>query len=352
MSVANLGYVAAVVLTLACVAVVLLLVTIRVTKDRSEARRVHLRGPVWRHVMTLSTGEKDEVEESLAVLLAAGPQDRAAVVDDAFALVPKLRGTARDLLRDVLREWGSLDDAVAQTRARSAVRRCRGIYRLGVLRYPTSRDLVLAGLDDRDFGVRRTAMLALGAFHEAEVVENLLRRAALEPRLRRDFLSSIDRIGSVAVPVLRAGLRQSVSDGESGDRRGSLAAAALGLVGAIQAVPELEQALEDGDVELKIAAIYALGELGASSSVIALAAPLGHGDADVRRAAARALGLIGGDWAVPALASVLHDDDNVEVSRAAANALHRCGAAGREVLEHSRAPVAREVVALAALGGS
>jgi hypothetical protein len=54
-------------------------------------------------------------------------------------------------------------------------------------------------------------------------------------------------------------------------------------------------------------------------------------------------------WAVPALGSVIHDE-NTEVARAAANALVRCGAQGRAVLGGSAAPVAREVLALAALG--
>ena len=97
----------------------------------------------------------------------------------------------------MLRHWGSLDEAVRSTRSRSRVRRCRGHYRLGVLAEPATRDVVLAGLDDRDFAVRRTAMIALGSFPESVVVDHLLSGAAAEPRLRRDFLASIDRIGSV-----------------------------------------------------------------------------------------------------------------------------------------------------------
>ena len=88
--------------------------------------------------------------------------------------------------------------------SRSAVRRCRGHYRLGVLAEPARRDAVLAGLDDRDFAVRRTAMLALGSFPESVVVDACSPRPPSEPRLRRDFLASIDRIGRAAVPVLRA----------------------------------------------------------------------------------------------------------------------------------------------------
>jgi HEAT repeat protein len=349
MTVAHFAYLAALVLLVGCVAVVAALLGLRVGKDRAERRHARLRAPIWRDVMILSTGEPDEVDEASVRLLKADARERAVMLGDAFALVPKLRGSARDRLRDVLRHWGSLDEAVRSTRSRSRVRRCRGHYRLGVLAEPATRDVVLAGLDDRDFAVRRTAMIALGSFPESVVVDHLLSGAAAEPRLRRDFLASVDRIGSAAVPTLRRALMRSLADGEGGDRRGFLAAEALGLVGAMAAVPTLEEALAGSSVELKIACMHALGQLGAPSSVVALSGPLGNGDPDVRRVAATSLGLVGGTWAVPALLSVLHDE-NIEVARAAANALVRCGPRGRSVLEESRAPVAREVLALTRIG--
>jgi hypothetical protein len=353
MNLAHLGYAAAIILLSACLLVVLALVTVRFGRDRAELRRSTLRTPVWREVMQLTTGEPDEVGDAYERLLAAAPAERAAVEDDAFGLVPKLRGSARERLRQVLWEWGAAEEAARWTRSRSSVRRCRGLYRLGVLApqspEPDLRDQVIARLDDRDFPVRRIAMLALGSFPEPVVVEHLLSAAALEPRLRADFLSSVDRIGAVAVPVLRRGLTRSLVDTPGGDRRGFLAAEGLGLVGAVPAVPTLEAALGVSTEELTLACIHALGQIGASSSIVALAGPLGHSDPTIRRAAAESLGLIGGPWAVPALTDVLHDD-NVEVARAAANALRRCGPSGRDVLASSDAPVAREVLALSALG--
>jgi hypothetical protein len=349
MSVAHFGYLAALVLLVGCLLVVAILVALRIGKDNAERRHARLRAPVWRDVMILSTGEPDEVDEAFGRLLATDARERAVMLGDAFALVPKLRGSARDRLRDVLRHWGSVDEAVRSTRSRSRVQRCRGYYRLGVLAEPALQDSVIAGLDDRDFAVRRTAMIALGSFPESVVVDHLLTAAAAEPRLRRDFLASVDRIGHAAVPTLRRALTRSLADGEGGDRRGFLAAEALGLVGAMAAVPTLEEALAGSSVELKIACMHALGRLGAPSSVVALSGPLGHGEPEVRRVAADALGLVGGTWAVPALLTVLHDD-SVEVARAAANALVRCGPRGRAALEDSSTPVAREVLALAAIG--
>lgn len=348
MTLERFGYQAAIVLVVACFVVVLLLVLVRYAKDRSEDRRRARRGPIWRQVMMLTTGDAEEADEAMAQLLWAPPADRAVVEGDAFALVPKLRGSSRDRLRAVLRAWGSADRSLRLSKSRSAVRRCRGLYRLGVLGEGERRYAVLAGLDDRDFGVRRTAMLALGSFPDPIVVESLLRGVALEPRLRREFLTSIDRIGAAAVPVLRKGLTESLAETGGGGMRGHLAAEALGLVGAFQAVPELEAALVDSTEELTIACINALGDLGAPSSVTALCRSLDDARPSVRLTAATALGQLGGPAAVAALNPLLVDG-NVEVARAAANALSRCGATGRVALHRSVEPVAREVLALVAL---
>ena len=353
MTLARFGFVSAVVLAVGSLLLVVALVAVRVLKDRSEQRRLHLRGPVWRVVLTLSGGEDDEVEEAYQRLLSTTPAERAAVENDAFALLPKMRGDARDRLRTVLRAWGTTDSPSHSIRSRSAVRRCRGYYRLGVLAEEERRDDVLGGLDDRDFIARRTSMLALGSFPHPDVVARMLDRAVAEPRLRQDFLASIDRIGRVAVPVLAEQLAVARDEATTypmrSERRGQLAAEALGLVGAVEAVRDIEAATGGAPEEMQIACINALGELGSPSSVPALAGSVGHESADVRRVAAQSLGLVGGRHAVDALTPVL-DDDNVEVARAAANALQRCGPLGQAVLHASDAPVAREVLALAALG--
>lgn len=351
MNVERVALVSALVLLAACLIATALLVLTRVLKDRSERRRQHVRSSVWRVVLTLGSGEGQELEDAYAALLDATPAQRKAVESDAFALLPKLRGESRQRLSEVLLAWGGLQRATHSTTSRSVVRRCRGYYRLGVLAEPGRRDQVLRGLDDRDFIARRTAMLALGSFPHPKVVEKMLDATVGEPRLRGDFLASIDRIGLVAAPVLREHLSLALESGdEAGARRGQLAAEALGLVGAMDSVAALEEALPEALDEFRIACINALGSLGSPGSIIVLGDTLDHPNPDVRRAGAEGLGLIGAGHAVELLTHAL-DDDNVEVARAAANALHRCGRPGRWVLRGSPAPVAREVLALAGLGG-
>ncbi|HYH34697.1 MAG TPA: HEAT repeat domain-containing protein [Nocardioides sp.] len=349
MTVGHIGYWAAVIIGLGCLTVVVSLVVIRLHADRDERRTRELRTPLWRVVLTLSAGDPDEVEEARRRLLALTPTERSAVESDVFALVPKLRGESRERVRDVLRAWGSVDQARNSTASASPVRRARGYYRLGVLGLADRRDDVLAGLDDRDFTARRTAMLALASFPEPAVIEAMLAAAATEPRLRHDFLAAVDQVGEPAAAVLVRRLDDPATD--SPVREQWLAAEALGLVGGYEALPALEACLKEPDEELRIAALGALGELGAPSSMTVVASQLADTSSDVRRAATTAAGMIGGPSALLVLEIGLRDED-VEVARTAATALRRGGAAGRTILESVPVPVAREALALADLRAS
>ena len=347
MTIGHIGYWAAVTVGLGCLVVVISLIVIRLHADATERRTRELRTPLWRVVLTLSAGEPDEVEAATDRLLSLSPDERAAIEDDTFALVPKLRGESRQRVRDVLRAWGSVDQARNSTTSASPVRRARGYYRLGVLALPERRDDVVAGLHDRDFTARRTAMLALASFPEHDVIEQMLLAVTVEPRLRHDFLAAIDQIGGPAAAVMVEHLRAPTS--EDPDRERRLAAEAVGLVGEIDAVSSLEVCLIEDDDELRIAALQALGELGAPSSLIAVTAQLGATSRDVRQTAMEAAGKIGGPSGMMLLTVGLGDED-VEVARAAAGALRRAGTAGQSILASSSTPVAREALALSALG--
>lgn len=346
MTIGHIGYWAAVTIGLGCLVVVVSLVLVRLHADRDERRRQRLRTPLWRVVLTLGAGEPDEVATATRTLLALSPEERAAIEDDVFGLVPKLRGEARELVREVLRAWGSVDQARNSTTSPSPVRRARGYHRLGVLALPDRCDHVLAGLHDRDFTARRTAMLALASYPEHDVIEQMLMAATVEPRLRHDFLAAVDQVGRPAALVMVEHLRSPTSDLPDRERR--LAAEAVGLVGGVDAVSSLEGCLLEGDDELCIAALQALGALGSPSSIILVTSQLGASSPDVRQAAMVAAGRIGGPSGLRLLGIGLSDED-VEVARAAAGALRRAGTPGRTILGTSEAPVAREALALAAL---
>lgn len=375
MDVGALALVAALSLGLLCALCVLALVLVRLATGRSARRRLDLRTPVWRMVLTMTIGEDDEVEEAVAVLERLSRGEVEVVEPDAFGLLPKLRGGGKERLRALLRHWGSAARAEELVGSWSAVRRCRGLYRLGMLADPGSVPLVLGRLADRSFAVRRAAVQALGSLDDPGSIPSMLELVSREPVLRRDFLASVDRIGLASGPLLeeelvtalpRVGAATVTSAGPTGEagssddvdpaeavarRRAQLAAEGLGLVDATSAAPTLARAaLDVDDVPLKVASLGALGRLGAPAGVLALRAGLEHPVADVRRTAAHALGLLGGSGAVDVLVPVL-DDPAVEVARAAAQALGRSGRRGAEVLAASAAPVALETLALAALAG-
>lgn len=333
---------------IACLVVAASLVSLRLAQDRREQRRARLRGAAWRHVLALTTGEDDEVIQAREALAGLPRRATLAIAEDAFALVPKVRGAGRDRLRGVLRGWGLEAESRHLARSRSVVARCRGIHRLAVLADPDAAELVSAALTDRAFAVRRTAMLAAGSFPEPGLLSRALDRVVAEPALRRDFLAAVVRMGGDVVPVLRLELGRGLRQGEDGERRARLAAEAIGLVGGIGARSTLESALVQGGPELRMACIEALGELGSAASVPVLVGALADPDPEVRRATARALGRIGGEQVLFELALAL-DDPAVEVARTAAQSLQRSGPAGMMVLRSRSAAVARETVALAEL---
>ena len=102
------------------------------------------------------------------------------------------------------------------------------------------------------------------------------------------------------------------------------AARILGELGpaAKDAVPGLQEALQDADKDVRRSAARSLGEIGrpARPAVSALGKALKDGDAAVRQAAAAALGRIGDPAAKPFLEAA-KKDTNEGVKRAAKDAL-------------------------------
>ncbi len=116
----------------------------------------------------------------------------------------------------------------------------------------------------------------------------------------------------------------------------SLVAEVLGLMGAQEAVDHLCQQLS-GDPETlpRIAAAHALGRVGAPDALDGLIAAVSQHEAPALRiAAARALGDIGDPAAIDAL-SLMMADPSDRVARAAGGALSALGSAGYRSLERA-----------------
>jgi HEAT repeat protein len=137
---------------------------------------------------------------------------------------------------------------------------------------------------------------------------------------------------SPASPSVSPALSTLISGLKHGDAsvrwRAAVALGGLGA-GAVAAVPELVELLDDETELIRWEAAKALGKMGAAAkdAVPALAATLhGQQDAIVRRSAAEALGRIGAgaDDGVPALIAALKDTD-AAVAGASEQALLRIG---------------------------
>ncbi len=141
------------------------------------------------------------------------------------------------------------------------------------------------------------------------------------------------------VPMLLSGLRGPVREPRL------RAAAALGRLGAPEGVAALRTALEQGDLELRRAAVRALGTPGGpAEAVSALRAALGHTDPELRREAVAALGRLGGAAAggAEALRAAL-GDSSPAVRLGAARALAGQGAADMSVRAVLREGLAAEL---------
>lgn len=257
-----------------------------------------------------------------------------------------------DLQRDLL-------DANPDVR-RDAVLRAAGISdRSGM-------GILLRGLHDPEWRVRKTAVEVLSQRPEKEVIEALA--AILESEenagARNSAVEALVRIGPASVPSLLDRLPRSEGDvrkfivdilGEIGDRRAadglvsllfkdsdenvrSSAIEALGRLGDTTVVPALIEILGSGNLWLAYPAAEALGHLGDARAVDPLIAALG--ERVLRESAFRALGRLGDARAVPSLIAGLWDG-NASIRDAALKALS--GLADRVDLEKEISSLSAEV---------
>jgi HEAT repeat protein len=121
----------------------------------------------------------------------------------------------------------------------------------------------------------------------------------------RSGANAIQAAGKIGVqdPAIVARLRRVLAN--PNHRHRGQAASALGRLKAVQALPELQQALNHGGKYDRILSAKALGRMGpaAADAVDSLAATLDGPDLDLRRAAVVALGRIG-EAAAPATADI------------------------------------------------
>ncbi len=334
-----------VVLGVTAVCLVVALFALRLGREVGDRRRATRHGEVRDVILTALMGDPDEAARARTDLRTRTGRRWAEVEDQAFAMVPKIKGDSHDALVTLLLSKGAAAHASSLLRSRSQVRRARGAHRLGALAQADAVSLLLGLLRDKAFLVRRTAVRALGQVGDPLAVPPMLDAVTADPRLSRDVLAAVGRTGAGAAPMLRRELLRSLSEPVD-NRRAALTAVGLGVVGDVSAAPLLTVALEDRDQPgLAVASAEALGSLGAPESVEPLLRAMVDVDPDLRVAAAQALGAIGDVRVAPRLAESLRDRHHL-TSRAVAGALLRLGDPGVRALRASPSPYAAEALAV------
>ncbi|SDF53658.1 HEAT repeat [Blastococcus fimeti] len=318
--------------------VVLLLLSVggaHLARRRRERRDASRRAELTPLIYSLLDGE--QTTRSLA--------DAPAVLDDVVLhLLPQLRGSDRQVLRDLLVSRGVVDRAAEQVSARAPWRRGRAAMLLGATgstRY--TPDLVTL-LGDRSPDVRSAATRALGKAGDVAAVPHLLAAlTAVRPVPSGIVGMALLDVGTAALPALRAALDSGAAPARA------LSAGLLGLHGDLPATAALTAALDDpgAPTDVRRAAAGALGRIGAPQAGDALSrATVLATDPALRSAAAEALGRIGDPECVPALAAGMSASD-LRVRTACADALASITPEGRDrlrvlgALDGPAAPAAR-----------
>lgn len=324
------------------------LVVIRAAREIVERRRQVRADSVRTRIFDLVMGDDDVAAAARQDLESASGRDRDRVEQQIFTMLPKLKGDSRGVLVDLLLAQGAERHALALTRSRSGVRRCRGAFQLGVLGLDRHLDLLVRLLDDKVFLVRRVVVRALGNMGDPRAVRPLLVLGAHDNRLTRDLVSALDRLGPGAASELRSVLADEMRDGEH--LHLDPAAVVLGLIGDRDAIGVLAEGLGSENPSFAQTCAEALGRIGSPESIPPLIAALLDLRPNVRSAAAQALGAIGSSVAADSLIDVV-DEQEPQVSRQAAQALLELGAGGRSLLLTSTSPYAVEALALEEIKG-
>jgi HEAT repeat protein len=285
-----------------------------------------------RQSLIMMVSGEDGDGQAKAVLCAVPAATWAGLRPSVVAFLAKVRGHPADDLVEVMRAHGEVDQATKLLTSRSAVRRARGAYLLGLVRDARNAALVLPLLSDPAADVRLVAAQALGAIGDPSAAGGVLKALPSQrgqPGLPQWVAAEAMLAMGVEIgPLLQIGL---VSEDPAVR---NVCALVAGHGTYLSAAPQLRVLLAtDTDDDVRVSAAVALGRVGGARDAAALAEHTsGSEPTALRRTCATALGDLGQREGMDELAGLLADDDR-RLAELAGDSLVRIGDEGVAVLE-------------------
>jgi HEAT repeat protein len=318
--------------------------------------------PYRRALVAMASGE-DEDGQAKATLCAVPAPVWARLRPSVVAFLPKVRGFPAEDLGELMRSHGETDQAARRLTSRSAVRRARAAYLLGLVRDPDSVALLLPLLRDSDADVRLVAARALGTIGDPSAAGDVLLALRTQhgqiglpawlaaeallamgvdigPALQIGLASQDPAVRNVCAVVAGHGaylcaadqLRILLATDSDGDVRAN-AAVALGRVGGADDAATLGRHADVSETTgLRRTCATALGDLGHRESLDTLLGLLGDGDRRLAELAAASLVRIGSEGIARLQEAAAASMCQGSTARAAGGALELAGLRGQLVV--------------------
>ena len=346
MTVSHVLQIVGVVIGLSCAVSVVVIAVAKVHRGRAGVRSSALLLP-YRHALIAMASGEDEDGQAKASLYAVPAPTWDRLRPSVVAFLTKVRGTPADDLGELLRSRGEIESAKRMLTSRSAVRRARAAYLIGLVRDMDSVALVLPLLGDPHADVRLVAARSLGAIGEPSAASGVL--DALRTNHGQMGLpawvaaEALLAMGAQIAPALQIGLAS-----EDPAVRNVCAIVAAHAAFSSTA-PQLRILLaSDSEGDVRANAAVALGRIGGADDFAVLVRHTDASEATVlRRTCATALGDLGQREGVDTLAVLLGDGDR-RLAQLAADALVRIGSEGVARLDEVAAATPQGPNALAA----
>ena len=313
---------------LACLSLLVLIVTTKLTRTRRDRRTSALVAPHRLDLLAVAAGEDDDGVHRDALIAVDGPA-RDALDDAVVDLLAKVRGVPAEELASVLLAHGAVDRAPHDLKHRNTARRARAAQILGLCHVGAALPLIVEALRDPAPEVRVAATRALGRLGEPSAAAGLLTAVGAERAVPAGpAADALEQMGVGIADALRDGLLAASPTTRT------VAAYLSGEGSFTRSIDLLRLSLTtDPDPVVRASSAVALGRMGRTADVAVLLEGAGERQpSELRRACAAALGDLGDPSAVEGLRDLLADPDP-RVAEIAATSLLRLGPVGRAALD-------------------